>query len=105
MATKVGRKRQSPIWNYFKYDEETDKSKCLVVESGCKICGVLLKGKNPTNLKVHLRGWHKKANVENLNQAASLGNAPEKDATCRPGGGAVKEETGKDYFHQLPAAG
>ncbi|KAL7399536.1 hypothetical protein ABVT39_026043 [Epinephelus coioides] len=33
MATKVGRKRQSPIWDFFEYDSEKEKSKCLVVET------------------------------------------------------------------------
>lgn len=32
-------------WDNFEYNRETDKSKYLVVESGCKTCGVLLKGK------------------------------------------------------------
>lgn len=69
------------------------------------MCGVLLKGKNPTNLKVHLRSSHKKANIEYLNKVASLSNAPEKEATCRPGGSTVKEETVKDYFHPRAASG
>ncbi|KAL3973628.1 Rho guanine nucleotide exchange factor 3/8 [Sarotherodon galilaeus] len=43
-----------PIWDYFEYDCVLDKSKCLVVERD-KICGTFLKGKNPTNLKVHLK--------------------------------------------------
>lgn len=47
MATaKVGRKRQSPIWDFFEYDCVNDKRKCLVVEAGDTICGILLKGKN-----------------------------------------------------------
>ncbi|XP_078018461.1 uncharacterized protein LOC144458786 [Epinephelus lanceolatus] len=33
MATKVGRKRQSPIWDFFEYDGDKEKSKCLVVET------------------------------------------------------------------------
>lgn len=100
MATKGGRKRQSPVWDYFEYDREADKSKCLVVESGFKICGVFLKGKNPTNLKVHLRSSHKSANCEYLDKVASLSNPPERDAACLPGGGTVKEETINDSFHQ-----
>lgn len=32
-AAKVGRTWQSPIWDFFEYDDEKDKSKCLVVET------------------------------------------------------------------------
>ena len=45
----------------------SDKSKCLLVEGG-KICGQFIKGKNPTNLKVHLRSAHKEANLAYLNK-------------------------------------
>lgn len=68
-AARVGRK-QSPAWDLFEYDSQIARSKCLVVE-GDKICRVLLKGKNPTNLKVHLGSSHKLANCENLDQVAS----------------------------------
>ncbi|ROL49880.1 hypothetical protein DPX16_1247 [Anabarilius grahami] len=67
---KVGRKRQSPIWDCFEYDCVSDKSKCLAVEGG-KICGQFTKGKNPTNLKVHLRSAHKEANLAYLNKASA----------------------------------
>ena len=74
MATaKVGRKRHSPIWDYFEYDAVSDKSKCLVVETDNTTCGALIKGKNPTNLKVHLKSSHKKANqlyLDKLKDAA-----------------------------------
>lgn len=75
-----------------------------MVESACKICGVVLKGKNPTNLKVHLRSSHKRANCEYLHKVASLSNAPEREVSCRRGSSTVKEETLEDYFHQRPAA-
>ena len=29
-VVKAGRKRHSAIWDYFEYDNETNKSKCLV---------------------------------------------------------------------------
>ena len=54
VAAKAGRKRQSPVWDIFEYDDEKDKSKCLVVEH-----------------QVHLRSSHKAANVEYLNKLAS----------------------------------
>ena len=65
-VAKVGRKRHSPIWDYFEYDSVSDKSKCLVVENNNTACGAVIKGKNPTNLKVHLRSAHKKANLAYL---------------------------------------
>lgn len=104
VAAKVGRKRQSPIWDFFEYDEEIDKSKCLVVETDCdKICGLLLKGKNPTNLKVHLRSSHKAANVEYQNKLAYMSPPPppEREATSRPGS-TGKETTIMDCFHRRP---
>ena len=45
----------------------SDKSKCLAVEGG-KISGQFIKGKNPTNFKVHLRSAHKGANLSYLNK-------------------------------------
>lgn len=102
-AAKVGRKRQSPIWDFFEYDEKRDKSKCLVVETD-EICGLLLKGKNPTNLKVHLRSSHKAANIEYLNKLASVSSPPpptEREATSRPGS-TGKETTIMDCFHRRP---
>ena len=62
-VAKVGRKWQSPVRDYFEYDCVTDKSKCLVVENDNMAYGALLKGKNPTYLKVRLKSAHKKANL------------------------------------------
>ncbi|MEQ2305626.1 hypothetical protein AMECASPLE_039679 [Ameca splendens] len=65
MAAKLGRKRQSPVWDYFEFDCILDTSKYLVVEQD-QICGQFLKGKNPTNLKVHLKSSNKRANLAYL---------------------------------------
>ena len=47
-AAKVGRKRLSPVWEFFDSDCVNEKNKCLVVEAGDTMCGILLKGKkNP----------------------------------------------------------
>ena len=53
----AGRKRESLVWNYFKYDVTTNKSVCLAkkdsnVDGAINQCGFQLAGKNPTNLKV-----------------------------------------------------
>jgi len=54
-----GRKRESPVWKYFEYLADSNKSKCLVVnEKTQKQSGNLLAGKNPTNLKSHLYTCH-----------------------------------------------
>ncbi|CAI5697249.1 uncharacterized protein LOC109195782 [Oreochromis niloticus] len=94
MSTKVGRKRQSPIWDYFEYDSVLDKSKCLVMERD-KICGTFLKGKNPTNLKVHLKSLHKKANLAYLEKVRENAQAscPETEANPRQGSGMHAETT------------
>lgn len=67
---KVKKRKASPIWDYFQYSSETDRSVCMVEEDG-KVCGTQLKGKNPTNLKVHLRSYHKDANCRYLAQLAA----------------------------------
>jgi len=59
VKTFSGRKRESPIWKYFEYLEDSNKSKCPVVnEKTQKQCSNLLAGKNPTNLKSHLSTCH-----------------------------------------------
>lgn len=54
-----GRKQQSAVWKYFSYEPSTGKSRCNIED-----CGVLLIGKNATNLKTHLNSKHK--NIFNL---------------------------------------
>ena len=48
----AGRKKDSPVWNYFVFSHETDKSKC-------NECGSLFSGKNSANLVAHLSRMHK----------------------------------------------
>lgn len=42
----------------FKYQEENNKSLCLLLKDGI-LCGKLLKGKRPANLKRHVKNCHK----------------------------------------------
>lgn len=49
LTTIVGRKQQSPVWDFFEYDCAI-KTRGLIMETGDKIGGILLKGKN-TQLK------------------------------------------------------
>jgi len=53
------RKHESPVWKYFEYLADMNKSKCPVVNKKTqKQCGNLLAGKNPTNLKSHMFTCH-----------------------------------------------
>ena len=60
--SKIGRPRQSCVWNYFQYDKDTDKSVCLVnltiVTNEEKKCGKEIKGMFASNLKKHLKNHH-----------------------------------------------
>jgi len=54
-----GRKRESPVWKYFEYLADLNKTKFLVVnEKTQKQCGNVTAGKNPTNLQSHLSTCH-----------------------------------------------
>lgn len=59
----AGRKRESTVWDYFQYDERTDKSRCLANDERTKKqCTVTLSGKYSSNLIAHLRQpYHKEA--------------------------------------------
>ena len=64
----------------------SDKSKCLAVE-GDKICGQLIKWKNPRNFKVHLRSAHKEANLAYLNKVKENAKPPFPETEANPGTG------------------
>ena len=49
-----GRPKRSPVWNHFIYDQESNESVCTIRNEE-KECGARVKGKNPTNLKQHLK--------------------------------------------------
>jgi len=55
----AGRKKDSPVWEFFVYDAIENKSKCKALDSKKSECGVELSGKNPTNLSSHLKRFHK----------------------------------------------
>ena len=55
----AGRKRDSAVWEWFKYDEAANKSICTVTDgSSQKRCNAKLTGKNTSNLVAHLRRCH-----------------------------------------------
>ena len=53
-----GQPKKSPVWKFFSYNIESNQSICEVKKKD-KVCGANMKGKNPTNLKCHLSGYHK----------------------------------------------
>uniref|UniRef100_A0A1X7VBW2 BED-type domain-containing protein n=1 Tax=Amphimedon queenslandica TaxID=400682 RepID=A0A1X7VBW2_AMPQE len=57
-TSPTGRPKASPVWDFFCYNSENNDSVCQVDKEE-KICGVKIKGKNPTNLKQHLSRYHK----------------------------------------------
>ena len=55
-----GRKQENGVWQYFRLNTSTNKSKCIVKPENSGVeCGALLKGKNAKNLCNHLRIKHK----------------------------------------------
>lgn len=62
-----GRKKESRVWDYYVYCEAGARSRCVVVDAKTtKACGVLIAGKNSTNLTAHLRRFHKEQHEELL---------------------------------------
>ncbi|KAL3316655.1 hypothetical protein Ciccas_004703 [Cichlidogyrus casuarinus] len=55
-----GRPCTSAVWSYFVYDKTNDKCQCLVVvdKDSNETCSRYVSGKNPGNLKSHLRSVH-----------------------------------------------
>jgi hypothetical protein len=60
-----GRKVDDAVWKFFTYEASSDKSVCTIrlSENGdgsaTRKCGAVIKGKNATNLKNHIRYKHK----------------------------------------------
>jgi BED zinc finger len=54
-----GRKKDSPVWSYFEYEPSSNKSRCTVKVGDGGQCGLLLVGKNTTNLRNHIESKHK----------------------------------------------
>lgn len=60
-----GRKVDDAVWKFFTYEASSDKSVCTVSlsedgdGSATRKCGAVIKGKNTTNLKNHIRYKHK----------------------------------------------
>lgn len=71
----IGRPKQSPVWNYFVYVEDSDKSVCQVpvgLSDGSGVCGHAVSGKYPTNMKQHLKRSHKAEYDEVLRQESMV---------------------------------
>lgn len=51
--------KRSPVWEYLHYDSAEDRSLCQVENPDTEsLCGESIVGKNPTNLKQHLKAVH-----------------------------------------------
>lgn len=62
-----GRPKWSPVWKYFVYHKEDNRSVCQIEVSrdhgdqngpSWELCGITIAGKFPTNLKLHVRTAH-----------------------------------------------
>ena len=58
VVSLIGRPRDNPVWDYFTYDAQSNKSLCQVESESGKICGHAVSGKYTTNIKSHLRKAH-----------------------------------------------
>ena len=56
------RKRESIVWKYFEFNDESNKTICKVLSGVSKkdnsVRGFPISGKNTTNLKMHLLRYH-----------------------------------------------
>jgi hypothetical protein len=93
----AGRKRDSFAWEYFTYDEVSDKSVCHASIGKDKLCQSSFKGKNTSNLVAHLQRFHKpeyEEYMERENEKKCL-----KSGVKRPAS-ATQELDGKRYKNQ-----
>lgn len=58
---------------------------------GDNIYGTFLKGKNPTNLRVHLKSSHKKANLVYLDKIRVNSQLPSPETEANPRRGSMME--------------
>ena len=54
----VRRPCDNPVWDYFTYDAQSNKSVCQVEDEKDKICGRAVSEKYTTNVKNHLKKAH-----------------------------------------------
>src|SRR5688572_28271582 len=59
----AGRKKDSPVWEFYVYDETSGKSTCTVENKATKgVCGTTLAGQNSSNSIAHLKRIQKETN-------------------------------------------
>ncbi|XP_065673895.1 uncharacterized protein LOC136090846 [Hydra vulgaris] len=108
-----GRRRDSPVWKFFVYDQKTDKSKCLVQDINNEgVCGAFLAGKNSSNLVAHIQRIHKethkcytdekkKRNAEKMFLKRKI---DEINSTSSQNSGKTKTQTIRESFeHRITA--
>ena len=82
--SRGGRKR-TPVWRFFDYEDSTNKCTCKVetVSGVCseepgpsgRLCGHVLTGKYPINMKLHLKKFHPAEYDDMLQREATLKEA------------------------------
>ena len=88
-----GRKRDSVFWEFFSYDEDSDKSTCQVTDETTKVaCGTQITGKNTSNFAAHLKRFHKQAYANCMSKEKER-NVVKSQAVKRDSSGAVKLQT------------
>jgi len=86
-----GRRQESQVWQYFKYDAVGNQTKCTVIDDSGEACKVVLIGKNPSNMKAHLGRAHKSElnactkNDESLRLEKKAKTMPQSSVKCSTG--------------------
>ena len=70
-AHTTTRVKRSLVWDYFSYYADSNKSVCQIEVRG-SACGKHISGKNPTNLKQHMKCSHLPTLNEYLKRDESL---------------------------------
>ena len=93
-----GRPRESPVWDYYIYNDVEKKSICQVPLNEEDLCGKSFSGRFTSNLKHHLRTNHKEqfAEVEKKDKARKEAKEAQKKAEVGP----TKQATIAEVLHR-----
>ena len=80
-----GRPKSSGVWDYFKYDVNKNQTQCMIVVStkSNNVCGKVITGRNPTNLKSHMQAFHKSTVYRIQGERDSVKEQSSRSSTCR----------------------
>ena len=71
----AGRPKESPVWKFFRYNEETDKSICLVEGCSTTLCGHNT-GNNRAHLLIHPKAYEEYVSLVEEQNAAKKQKKP-----------------------------